>query len=156
MSFWAWGQRNSWCREKPVILRLRQSNVGVSFTVCSEFCAVRRGGGGCKHDTNILDNSETTWKATFKSCNCKFTIIQTTTILKSCTSWCGDSQTWERQYPPKWRKNRLWERLIDYRKNTSKTSGSSNFPKFIFEAIESRSILSVFRCFSITPHTNRV
>jgi hypothetical protein len=57
--------------------------------------------------------------------------------------------------PPKSRKKRLWERLINYRKNTSKTLGSSNFPKFIFEAIESRSILSVFRCFSITPHTDR-
>jgi hypothetical protein len=29
---------------------------------------------------------ETTWKATFKSCNCKFTIIQTTTILKKLYS----------------------------------------------------------------------
>jgi hypothetical protein len=38
------------------------------------------------------------WKATFKSCNCSFTIIQTTMILKSCfrgaeTLKCGRGST---------------------------------------------------------------
>jgi hypothetical protein len=39
------------------------------------------------------------FKQRYNSCNCKFTIIQTTTILKSCISWCGDSETCESQYP---------------------------------------------------------
>ena len=43
---------------------------------------------------------QTTRKATFKSCNRTFTIIQTTIILKSRILWCGDSQTWERSTPP--------------------------------------------------------
>jgi hypothetical protein len=33
-------------------------------------------------------------------------IIQTTTILKSCISWCGDSQTRGRGGTPKWREHR--------------------------------------------------
>ncbi len=37
-------------------------------------------------------------KATIKSCTSKFTIIQTTMILKSYILRGGDSQTWERQY----------------------------------------------------------
>jgi hypothetical protein len=49
--------------------------------------------GYCLPSWKILGNSNNVKKATFKSCNCKFTFIQTTIILKSCISWCGDSQT---------------------------------------------------------------
>jgi hypothetical protein len=31
--------------------------------------------------------------------DCKLTIIQTTTILKICISWCGDSQSWRGSIP---------------------------------------------------------
>jgi hypothetical protein len=42
------------------------------------------------------------WKATFKSCNCncKFTIIETTifTILKGCISWCGEMRVEKQEF----------------------------------------------------------
>ena len=58
----------------------------------------------CLPSWKILDNSNNV-KSDFKSCNCKFTIIQTT-ILKSCISLCGDFQTWERPCPKMAKKER--------------------------------------------------
>ena len=55
--------------------------------------------GGTVCPREKFQTIQTMWKATFKSCNCKFTIIQTSTILKSRILCCRDSQTWKRQYP---------------------------------------------------------
>jgi hypothetical protein len=87
------------------LTRIKQISMKKKFKLLSAPISLSHEGqnspfsGYCLPSWKILDNTKK-WRATFnESCNCKFTIIQTTTILKRCISWWGDSQTWERQYP---------------------------------------------------------